>query len=99
MKISDICKNYNLQNDPSFNAVLGNEVLNSNDEVYIVVLTGGPCAGKTTTLNKALRQAIAIPDCEVFVAQEAANHLKNGNIKIDYTVPPADELKRRAYCK
>jgi hypothetical protein len=25
--------------------------------------------------------------------------LKNGNIKIDYTVPPADELKRRAYCK
>jgi hypothetical protein len=25
--------------------------------------------------------------------------LKNGNIKIDYTVPPADELKRHAYCK
>jgi hypothetical protein len=25
--------------------------------------------------------------------------LKNGNIKIDYTVPPADELKCRAYCK
>jgi hypothetical protein len=25
--------------------------------------------------------------------------LKNGNIKIDYTVPLADELKRRAYCK
>jgi hypothetical protein len=25
--------------------------------------------------------------------------LKNGNIKIDYTVPPAEELKRRAYCK
>jgi hypothetical protein len=25
--------------------------------------------------------------------------LKNGNIKINYTVPPADELKRRAYCK
>jgi hypothetical protein len=25
--------------------------------------------------------------------------LKNGNIKIDYTVPPADELKRRTYCK
>jgi hypothetical protein len=25
--------------------------------------------------------------------------LKNGNINIDYTVPPADELKRRAYCK
>ena len=25
--------------------------------------------------------------------------LKNGNIKIDYTVPPADELNRRAYCK
>jgi hypothetical protein len=25
--------------------------------------------------------------------------LKNGNIKIDYIVPPADELKRRAYCK
>jgi hypothetical protein len=25
--------------------------------------------------------------------------LKNGNIKIDYTVPPTDELKRRAYCK
>jgi hypothetical protein len=25
--------------------------------------------------------------------------LKNGNVKIDYTVPPADELKCRAYCK
>jgi hypothetical protein len=25
--------------------------------------------------------------------------LKNGNIKIDYTVPPADELKRCTYCK
>jgi hypothetical protein len=25
--------------------------------------------------------------------------LKNGNIKIDYTVPPADELRHRAYCK
>jgi hypothetical protein len=25
--------------------------------------------------------------------------LKNGNIKIDYIVPPADELKHRAYCK
>jgi hypothetical protein len=25
--------------------------------------------------------------------------LKNGNIKINYTVPSADELKRRAYCK
>jgi hypothetical protein len=25
--------------------------------------------------------------------------LKNGNIKIDYTVPPADELKCRTYCK
>jgi hypothetical protein len=25
--------------------------------------------------------------------------LKNGNIKIDYTVPPVDELKCRAYCK
>jgi hypothetical protein len=25
--------------------------------------------------------------------------LKNGNIKINHTVPSADELKRRAYCK
>jgi hypothetical protein len=25
--------------------------------------------------------------------------LKNGNIKIDYTVPLADKIKRRAYCK
>jgi hypothetical protein len=25
--------------------------------------------------------------------------LKNGNVKIDYTVRPADELKCRAYCK
>jgi hypothetical protein len=25
--------------------------------------------------------------------------LTNGNIKIDYTVPLADEIKRRAYCK
>jgi hypothetical protein len=25
--------------------------------------------------------------------------LKNGNIKINHTVPPVDELKRCAYCK
>jgi hypothetical protein len=25
--------------------------------------------------------------------------LKNGNIKIDYIVPPADELRHHAYCK
>jgi hypothetical protein len=25
--------------------------------------------------------------------------LKNGNIKINHTVPSADELKHRAYCK
>jgi hypothetical protein len=25
--------------------------------------------------------------------------LKNDNIKINHTVPPTDELKRRAYCK
>jgi hypothetical protein len=25
--------------------------------------------------------------------------LKNSNIKIDYTIPPADELKHRAYYK
>jgi hypothetical protein len=25
--------------------------------------------------------------------------LKNGNIKLTHTIPPMDELKRRAYCK
>jgi hypothetical protein len=25
--------------------------------------------------------------------------LKNGNIKLTHTIPPLDELKRRAYCK
>ena len=80
MKISEICKIYNLLDNPSFSAVLNPDVLKMEEEIFIVVLTGGPCAGKTTTLNKALRQSIAIPNCEVYIAQEAANHLKNGNV-------------------
>jgi thymidylate kinase len=80
MKIRDALRLYNILNDPSFTIDPSDPNFNLDDEIYIVVLTGGPCAGKTTTMNKSLRQAIAIPHCEVFVAQEAANHLKNGNI-------------------
>ena len=80
MKICDIVKIYNLKEDFSFNSIFNSDIENNESEIFIVVLTGGPCAGKTTTLNKALRQSIAIPNCEVFVAQEAADHLKKGNV-------------------
>ena len=80
MKIIDAIKIYGLENDISFKGVFDPSLLPPDAEIHIVVLTGGPCAGKTTTLNKAVRQSIAIPNCEVFVAQEAANHLKTGNM-------------------
>ncbi|MBR6253341.1 MAG: AAA family ATPase [Clostridia bacterium] len=81
MKVTDAIRIYGLQNDTSFQAVCGGpNYLLADAQIFVVVLTGGPCAGKTTTLNKALRQSIAIPNCEVFVAQEAANHLKTGNM-------------------
>ncbi len=82
MKISEIYKIYKLYLDPSFKKLFPDPsvVTDSDLEIYPVVLTGGPCAGKTTAVNKVLRQAIAIPKCKVFVAQEAADHLKKGNI-------------------
>ena len=80
MKIVDAYRLYSLDKDPSFSAFYKISNFDKNAEIFIVVLTGGPCAGKTTTLNKALRQSIAIPNCEVFVAQEAADHIKKGNM-------------------
>ena len=80
MKIVDAIRIYKLDKDPFFNSYLTLANIDENAEIFIVVLTGGPCAGKTTTLNKALRQSIAIPNCEVFVAQEAADHIKKGNM-------------------
>jgi hypothetical protein len=36
-----------------------------------------------------------VPKCDNIFDEQ----LKNGNIKLTHTIPPIDELKRRAYCK
>jgi len=93
MKINDIVINYRLKEYKPFwkYNVLNDTLLNM--EIFIVVLTGGPCAGKTTCINKARRQTMAIPDCATFFAQEAATHLKNANI--NYVSAGADETFQR----
>ena len=84
MKIKDVYVRYKLYEDPSFDEIFKEiEVENCEEEIFIVVLTGGPCAGKTTTVNKAVRTAVGISNCQIFVAREAANSLKTGNITYD----------------
>lgn len=79
MKIKTAIERFELNQYSPFNkTILTPSILEK--EIFVVVLTGGPCAGKTTCLNKARRQSLAMSNCITFVAQEAATHLKNANI-------------------
>ena len=70
MKIKDVYVRYKLYEDPSFDEIFKEiEVEKCEEEIFIVVLTGGPCAGKTTTVNKAVRTAVGISNCQIFVAR------------------------------
>lgn len=48
--------------------------------VFTIAVTGGPCAGKTTLLDKIRREASAIPNVKVFFAKEAATVVKHSGI-------------------
>lgn len=66
-------------------------VLNSSHEVLMdeasrittIVLTGGPCAGKTTLMEKLGNEIDNIPNVKVFFAKEAATLLKQSGINFD----------------
>lgn len=49
-------------------------------KIFKIVLSGGPCAGKTTLLNKINRESLAVPKLKVIMAPEAATFLKNSGI-------------------
>lgn len=48
--------------------------------VFTIAITGGPCAGKTTLLDKIRREASTIPNVKVFFAKEAATVVKHSGI-------------------
>lgn len=49
-------------------------------QIFKVVLTGGPCAGKTSVMERFNRMAKAVPKLKVILAKEAATLLKHSNI-------------------
>lgn len=51
-----------------------------NNRITTVVLTGGPCAGKTTLMEKLGNEVDNIPNVKVFFAKEAATLLKQSGI-------------------
>lgn len=51
-----------------------------SDQITTVVLTGGPCAGKTTLMEKFRNEVNNIPNVKVFFAKEAATFLKQSGI-------------------
>lgn len=48
--------------------------------IFRIALTGGPCAGKTTLLNKLLRVANSIANVKIIIAMEAATEVKHSGI-------------------
>lgn len=56
---------------------------NSSDRITTVVLTGGPCAGKTTLMEKFRNEVANIPNIKVFFAKEAATFLKQSGINFN----------------
>ena len=51
-----------------------------SERIKTVVLTGGPCAGKTTLMEKFRNEVDSIPKVKVFFAKEAATLLKQSGI-------------------
>lgn len=54
--------------------------MTNEQRIYRIVLTGGPCAGKTSLRNKLSREAKAVKDLKVIIAPEAATTLKHSGI-------------------
>ena len=48
--------------------------------IFKIAVTGGPCAGKTTLLDKIRREATSISNVKVFFAKEAATLIKHCGI-------------------
>ena len=51
-----------------------------NKRIFKIVLTGGPCAGKTSVVERFGRIAKAIPNLKVILSKEAATILKHSGI-------------------
>lgn len=49
-------------------------------QITTVILTGGPCAGKTSLMEKFRNQVATIPNVKVFFVKEAATLLKQSGI-------------------
>lgn len=56
---------------------------NYADRITTVVLTGGPCAGKTTLMEKIRNEVNSIPKVKVFFAKEAATLLLQSGVNFE----------------
>ena len=65
------------------------KTLNVASRITTVALTGGPCAGKTTLMEKLANEIDNIPKVKVFFAKEAATLLQQSGI--NYIDAGADE--------
>lgn len=61
-------------------------------ELYLIVVTGGPCAGKTTALS-FIRGKLIEFGIKVFLVEEVATHFKNAGINLtEYRYPKSRQL-------
>ena len=80
MKIAKIIDVYRLREDSYYGDMLTKLAYNPEDEIIIIVVTGGPCGGKTSLISLLKRRFLISKDSEAFFAQEAATCLKNDHI-------------------
>lgn len=67
-------------------------------EVHWLVLTGGPCSGKTTALSKIARE-LSLKGYKVYLVDEAATRIINSGISLEMTpgVTPVDLYDFQSY--
>ena len=50
-------------------------------KIFKIVLTGGPCSGKSEIMKKIIKYYSEREDCKVFPVAETASEVLNSNIK------------------
>ncbi len=80
MKATKAIDVYKLRDDPYYNDKLNEINIDPEAEITIIVVTGGPCGGKTSLISLLKRRFLISKDAEAFFAQEAATCLKNDHI-------------------
>ncbi len=80
MEISRAIEIYGLKDDITFKKVYIHHPEHDNLTIIIVVVSGGPCAGKTDFVTILKEKSLLMNGFKVFVASEAAEHLISQHI-------------------